>query len=407
MVYTDEDKIDSSGIHTEPYFKPDWSPDLLMSHNYTCHLSFYRSDLLRSLGGMREGFEGAQDYDLVLRCIEKTDKIRHVPRVCYHWRRVPGSTALKYRNKPGAENASIRALCEALQRRGVGGEVTRGLFPGSFRVRRHIESPPLVSIIIPIRDGLDMLRNCLESIWRLTSYDHYEVIIADHGSVEAQTIEHLVDLQKSGRARVLSCPGPFNFSRLNNHAARAASGELLLFLNNDTVVLSRDWLSAMAEHGVRDDVGAVGAKLLYPNGSIQHVGVVTGLGGVAGHPHKYFPKYSRGYSGHIDLIRNFSVVTGACMMTRKKLYEEVGGFEQSLPRAFNDVDYCLKLREKGYLVVYTPYAVLTHLESASRGFSLDAYEVNAMKKRWGETLLRDPYYNPNLTLDREDLSLRP
>ncbi len=407
ICYTDEDKVDSKGIHSEPYLKPDWSPDLLLSHNYMCHLIFYRHSLLKSVGGLRPGFDGAQDYDLVLRMTEKSDRIVHVPRICYHWRKTSGSTAVRYSNKPDAENATLKALSETMDRRGVRAEVSKGIFAGSFRVRRILENKPLVSVLIPSRDSPDLIRHCTQSIWSKTSYDNYEILVADNGSSDQDTLDYLAEMSQAGRIRVMHCPGLFNFPELNNRAAEQARGEVLILLNNDIEVVSPGWIEAMLEHGQRPEVGAVGAKLLYPDGSIQHAGVVTGLGGVAGHSHKYYPKYSRGYCGHIDLVRNYSAVTAACMMVRKSVYRKLGGMDaKALPRAFNDVDFCLRIRKEGYLIVYTPYAVLYHLESVSRGFMIEGFEIDAIKKKWGDSLLHDPYYNPNLTLDREDFSLR-
>jgi len=408
LVYTDEDKVDTLGEHADPYFKPDWSPDLFLSHNYLCHFVVLRKTLFDALDGFRADFEGAQDYDLLLRATERTDRIVHVPRICYHWRMIRGSTATRYDNKPNAERATFRALEEALERRGTKGTVSRGIFAGSFRVHRELPTRPLVSVLIPTRDGLPFLRNCLSSLMSRTSYANYDVLVADNGSEEEAMADYLAFEEKEGRLRVISCPGPFNFPALNNRLAQEAKGEVLLLLNNDTEVLSPGWMEAMLEHALRKEVGAVGAKLLYRDGTIQHAGVVLGIGGgVAGHSHKYFSKYTHGTNGHIDLIRNYSAVTGACLMMRKKVYEEVGGLDaEHLPRAFNDVDLCLKLREKGYLIVYTPYAVFYHHESASRGFVVEGFEIDAILRKWKKALRADPYYNPNLTLDREDFGLR-
>jgi len=414
MIYSDEDKLSLQGSRCEPFFKPDWSPDMFLSYMYTCHLGVYRADLVRQIGGFREGYEGSQDYDLVLRLSEQTDRIYHIPRILYHWRKLPGSTASLYQNKSLAEKNAQKALREALRRRGIEGEVLKGLFPGSFRIKRAILGNPLVSIIIPTRDRLTALKRCLDSIRDRTSYRNYEIILVNNGSKEADTLAYLGQLRRQENIQVLDHPIPFNYSALNNWGVGFARGDHLLFLNNDTEVINGEWLEALLEHSQRPEVGAVGAKLLFPNNTLQHAGVILGLGlidgrppGIAGHSHKYLRDSSHGYFGIPHIIRNYSAVTAACMMMRKEVFYEVGGFDaEHLPIAFNDVDLCLRLRERGYLIVYTPFAVLYHHESASRGYGLDPQEINYMQRRWGDRLLNDPYYNPNLTLEREDFGLR-
>jgi GT2 family glycosyltransferase len=401
ILYSDEDKLDPSGRRFDPFFKPGWSPDLMLSLMYTCHLTVCRRDLVEAVGGFRPGFEGSQDYDLWLRMTERTEKIAHVPLVLYHWRQVPGSTAVDTANKSYAHERSRRAIGEALARRGVDGVVEDGPVPTSFRVVRRLASEPTVSVIIPTRDRVDLLARAVEGVEKRTDYRNVEVIIVDNGSSEPETLEYL----RATPHRVIRDDGPFNFSRLNNEAAAAARGDLLLLLNNDTEPLERGWLRAMVEHGVRPQVGVVGAKLLYPSGKVQHAGVVLGIGGVAGHGHKYSPGNASGYYHAADLIRNFSAVTGACLLVRRSVFEELGGLdERNLAVAFNDVDFCLRARERGYLVVWSPHALLTHFESESRGFDLNPREIDYMIARWGETLIRDPYYSPNLTLVHEDFS---
>lgn len=410
LIYSDEDKISSQGKKIEPYFKPDWSPDLFLSYNYICHFTVCRKRILDGIKGFRKGFEGSQDYDLLLRITEKTDKIFHIPRVLYHWRQIEGSTATVHKEKISHVENSIRALEEALKRRKIEAEVEKGInfdrFE-SYRVRRKLEGSPLVSIIIPMRDMVSFLERNLRSIEKKTEYKNYEIIIVDNESREKETHDYFETIRKKGNVRIIEFRGEFNFSKVNNFAVTQAEGEHILFLNNDIEVISGGWLAAMLEQSMREEVGAVGAKLIFPNNTIQHAGTVLGLGGVAGHSHKHLPAESNGYFGALNVIRNYSAVTAACMMTRKKVFEEVGGFDEiHLSVAFNDVDLCLKIREKGYLIVYTPYAVLYHYESRSRGYDLNPGEIMYMKNRWGKVLFSDPYYNPNLTFDSEDFRIK-
>lgn len=414
MIYSDENKIDINGKRSEPYFKPDWSPDLFLSNMYTCHFGVYRKKIIDEIGGFRKGYEGSQDYDLVLRFAERTDKIYHIPKILYHWRKIPNSTAVRYEAKGYADTNARKALEDSLERRKINGEVLLGKFPSSFRIKRDIIGTPRVSIIIPTKDHIDVLRKCIESIEKKTSYKNYEIIIIDNNSKDHQTIDYLETISKAPNIRTLKYEDSFNFSAINNFTARNSNGEYLLFLNNDTEVISDEWLSAMLEHSQRKEVGAVGGMLLYPNGTIQHAGVIIGLGGVAGHSHKYIPKDNPGYMLRPHLVHNLSAVTAACMMLRKDVFEEVGGFDENLAVAFNDVDLCLKIREKGYLIVYTPYAELYHHESLSRGYEDNPEkqkrflkEVKYIREKWKQVINKgDPYYNPNLTLEREDFSIR-
>ena len=405
MIYSDEDKITVDGIRCEPFFKPDWSPDLFFSHMYTCHFGVYRRSIVDKIGGFRKGFEGSQDYDLVLRFIEKTERIYHIPKILYHWRKIPGSTAEKYDAKD-SDTASLKALNEAIKRRSIEGIVEKGLQMGTFRVRRRIVNNPLISIIIPTKDKLEFLTKCIDSINKKTEYPNYEILIVDNKSVESTTKDYLKSIDGKDHCRVVSYDAPFNFSAINNEASKEAKGEILLFLNNDTEVISSEWLSAMLEFAQRKETGAVGAKLIYRNNTIQHAGILLGVGGIANHAFYQFPISKNSYFSQGDVIRNYSAVTGACMMIRKSLFEEMRGFDEvNCPIAFNDVDLCLRLREKGYLNVYTPYAVLYHYEAASRGYKRDP-EAEYIKKRWGYLIENDPYYNPNLSRDRFDFSLR-
>ncbi|HTY91172.1 MAG TPA: glycosyltransferase [Methanocella sp.] len=420
MIYSDEDKIDIGGNRSSPFFKPDWSQDTFLSYMYTCHVGVYRKKLVDEIGGFREGFEGSQDYDLTLRIIEKAGKICHVPKVLYHWRTTPGSTATDLDKKGYAHTAGEKAITDYLRRNGIDAVVEEGAWPTSYRVKRKILYSPLVSVIIPTRDNVDVLRRCIDSIIGKTDYKNFEIIVVNNDSKDKETYGYFEELREKNIARVLEYDHPFNFSAINDMAAKAARGDVLLFLNNDMEVIDPGWLSAMLEHAQRKEVGAVGCKLLYPNGMVQHAGVILGLTGgvvekgVAGHSHKWYIGPEHGYFGRVDLIQDVSAVTAACMMVRRDVFEEVGGFDENLSIAFNDVDLCLKIRRKGYLIVYTPYASLYHHESYSRGYEdtpekIERFEkeVKLVRGRWGGVIdAGDPYYSPNLTLDREDFSIK-
>ncbi len=403
VVYSDEDKLDEAGRRVEPFFKPEWSPDLFLSMNYLNHLTAIRRAVVEAAGGPRDGFEGSQDYDLLLRVTEHTQRMGHVPRVLYHWRKVEGSEAAQRGVKGYAQASAMRALGEALARRGIDGRVESSR-PGLYSVRYAIRGEPLVSIIMPTRDKPDVLRACVESLERKTTWPRWELLIVDNGSADPRALELLETLGR--RHRVLRDPRPFNWSALNNAAAREARGEHLLFLNDDVEVLAPDWLESMIEHAQRPEVGAVGARLLYPDGRVQHAGVVLGLGSLAGHAFKHVTGDEPGYAWLGHVVRDVSAVTGACMLVPRGHFEAVEGFEERLPVAYNDVDLCLKLRERGLLVVYTPFARLVHHESATRG-ALDPPEDQALvKARWSAALHDDPYYSPHLTRDREDFAIR-
>jgi len=408
LIYSDEDKKDLNGRRVEPFFKPDWSPDLLLSMNYVSHLSVVRKSLIDRVGGLRLGFEGSQDYDFILRVTELTDKIGHVPKPLYSWRKVRGSAAASVETKPYARESAKKALCEAFNRRNLKGKVLDG-FGGYYRVRYAIHGAPSVSIIIPTKDKVELLRCCIESIESKTSYKNYEIIIIDNNSTDPGTIVYL----ESIRHRVVKFDEPFNFSKINNFGVKYAKGEHLLFLNNDIEVADEHWLDAMLEHSQRPEVGMVGGLLLYPRSSashtprtIQHAGVIIGVGGVAGHAFKYLSVDRPNYFNLHRIIRDCSAVTAACAMIRRSVFEDLGGFDENLKVAFGDIDLCLRIREKGYRVVYTPYAVLHHHECATRGKLHPSEDEAYMINRWRETFSKgDPYYNPNLTLLREDYSL--
>ncbi len=409
LIYSDEDKIDQSGSRCRPFFKPDWNPELLLGQNYISHLGIYRCALLREIGGFREGYEGAQDYDLALRCAEKLHhaQIRHIPRVLYHWRMVEGSVAAAAAAKPYAPEAARRAIANHLLRTNVAGQVVA--CPENLEWHRVIydlpDPLPLVSVIIPTRDQLELLETCIASLRQHTDYSPLEIIVVDNDSVDAQTRDYLSSLAKEANTRVVSAPGKFNFSRLINCGAKEAEGEILVFLNNDIETNETGWLREMVSHAARGAVGAVGARLWFPNGTLQHGGVITGLAGVASHAFHRFPREPVAQLNRTFILtQNYSAVTAACMAMRKEVFKSVQGFDEELPSNFNDVDFCLRLGERGWQIVWTPYANLIHHESASRGIGPLAHnarfqeELHWMIARWGDRLLCDPFYSPNLSL---------
>jgi GT2 family glycosyltransferase len=409
LIYSDEDKISDSGSRYDPYFKPDWNPDLLTSQNMICHLGVYRTTLVRKIGGFREGYEGAQDWDLALRMTEciPPSNIRHVPFVLYHWRAISGSTSIGHGEKSYASTAGKKALVDHFARIRTGAEVIP-LASGYFRTRYTIKSPvPLVSIIIPTRNGAILLMNCINSILEKTCYSAFEIVVIDNQSEEQDTVDYLKYLEHEKIAKVIRYDAPFNYSSINNYAVRYCTGSILCLLNNDIEVISPDWLDEMVSHASRLEIGAVGSMLYYPDDTIQHAGIVLGTGGVAGHPYSGFPRGTSGYIHRACLTQNVSAVTGACLVVRKEVFQEAGGLDEiNLPVAFNDVDFCLRLLEKGYRNLWTPFAELYHHESATRGYE-DTPEkqlrfrkdIAYMQSRWGELLTHDPAYNPNLTLD--------
>jgi len=417
LWYSDEDKITENGERYEPYFKSDWNPDLLLSHNLVTHLAVYRTDLLREIGGLRQGFEGAQDYDLVLRMATKlhAHEVFHIPRVLYHWRAVAGSTAHRGDEKPYAIIAARNAIGEYLAQRGAADALITESpeVMGAIRVQYQLcAPPPLVSLIIPTRNCRDLLHTCVESILATTEYSHYEILVVDNESDDPATLAYFEELEQRGAARIIPYPHPFNYADMNNQAADHARGEVLGFLNNDLEVINRGWLTEMVSHVMRSEIGAVGARLWYPDNTLQHGGVILGIGGVAGHSHKGWPKGDVGYFGRAALVQNFCAVTGACMVVRKENFVRLQGFDaENLKVAFNDVDFCLRLHEHGFRNLWTPYAELYHHESASRGYE-DTPEKIArfekerqyMKKRWANFLLMDPAYSPNLTLETQDFA---
>jgi glycosyltransferase involved in cell wall biosynthesis len=409
LIYSDEDKIDQSGARCCPFFKPDWNPELLLGQNYVSHLGIYRRALLGEIGGFREGYEGSQDYDLSLRCSEKlqSHQIMHIPRVLYHWRMVEGSAAALSEAKPYAANAARRAIADHLQRTNIDGAVVPcPENPEWHRVIYHLRSPlPLVSIIIPTRDQAALLQRCLTSIREKTDYGPIEIVIVDNGSTTPETHAFLHDVARDPRIQIVADGAEFNFSRLINRGVRIARGEILALVNNDIETEKSSWLREMVSHAIRPEVGAVGARLWYSDGTLQHAGVVLGLHGVASHAFQRFPAQPVSPMNRtFALSQNYSAVTAACMVLRKTIFDDVGGFDENLPNNFNDVEFCLRLRARGWQIIWTPYADLIHHESASRGRDFGSAEhaqllreTAYMHEKWGEQLWRDPFYSPNLS----------
>ncbi len=417
FIYSDEDKLEMDGSHSDPHFKPDFAPDMFLSQNYMSHLGIIKKELIDKVGGFTVGLEGAQDYDLYLKILEHTNKVHHISKVLYHWRKIPGSTAADFDDKSYAQEAGIKSLENALNRRNIDAKVLNGKYPGTYRVKYKLVNNPLVSIIIPFKDKPELLTMCIESILEKTTYKNFEVIGISNNSEEKITFDEMDRLESlDNRIKFYEYNVPFNYSDINNHAVETyAKGEQILLLNNDIEIITADWIEALLEFSQRENIGVVGAKLYYPNDTIQHAGVIIGIGGVAGHSHKYFPMNYPGYFSRLNIIQNLSTLTAACLMVKKKIYFEADGLNQEeLKIAFNDVDFCLRAREQGYLNIFTPYCEAYHHESISRGHEDTeekqerfSKEVKYMQNRHSDILENgDPYYNKNLTLDREDFSLR-
>ena len=402
LIYSDHDLLGEDGRRQSPRFAPDWSPELLLSYMYIRHLKVYRADLVKAVGGFRPGFEGSADYDLALRLVERTEKVRHIPRILYHWRAARGSIARATSTKPYSVEAGRRALEDAVARRSIAATVEQPTFArqarvGIYRLRFSRVRDIPVTIVIPTRDRLDLLRDCIESIEQRTTCRAYRILIVDNDSREPRALEYLA----RSKHAVLRSPGPFNFSALVNRGVTAVRTEYFVLLNNDTTVIAPEWLEELLGYGELPGVGAVGGKLLYPDGRIQHAGVVLGMHGLAGHVFRSRVDTTAPleYGAYAHVARNYAAVTAACMLSRTSVFAEVGGFnEHDLAVAWNDVDYCLRLHERKYRVVFTPYALLHHRESQSRdGEVKDPGEIAYMKRRWKLLIDRDPYYNPNLS----------
>jgi len=414
FLYSDEDKIsEDSKKFFDPHFKPDFSPDMLRSYNYICHLCVIKKNLLDKVGYFREGFEGSQDYDLFLRCTEQARRIVHIPKILYHWRSTQESVSRNSNAKPYAFESAKKALKEHLQRLNLKGDVFHAETLGCYRIKYEIFNFPKVSIIIPNKDHKDDLEKCVNSILK-SIYKNYEIIIVENNSVEKSIFDYYDYLKNTySFINILEWNKPFNYAAINNFAVKCAKGDVLLFLNNDIEIINEDWIEEMLMYIQRNDVGVVGAKLYYPDNTIQHAGVIIGINKTAEHAFKYFPYDANGYYMRLKIVHNLSAVTGALLMTKKSIFNEVSGFDEEYAVAFNDIDYCLKVRQKQYLVVFTPYAKAYHFESKSRGYEYTPEsfarfnkEAERFKSKWHSILTEgDPYYNPNLTLRKTDFSI--
>lgn len=416
FIYTDEALFhdipsDAFGYH----YKPDFAPDTLRACNYICHFTSFSKSLLEKVGRYRPECNGSQDFDMVLRLTEKAEKIVHIPKVLYYWRAHKGSVAEDVSAKPYVIEAGKRAIHDHLQRIGLKGEALDSVIPSMYRMRYEIEGTPLVSILIPNYEHKADLEKCLNSIYGKSTYQNFEIIVIENNSTSQEIFSYYEEIQmKWSNLKVVVWDGPFNFPAINNHGAQFASGQHLLLLNNDTEVISPDWIQEMLMYSQRKDVGAVGAKLYYPDGTIQHAGIGMGLFGSAAHLHRNLPRNCRGYMGRLIFAQNLSGVTGACVMIRREVWDEIGGLDEIFVVAFNDVDLCMRIRDAGYLIVWTPFAELYHYESKSRGLEDTPEkkkrfdnEVRIFQARWAKELAAgDPYYNPNLPLDREDFGLK-
>lgn len=415
VLYSDEDKIDMAGKkYFEPNFKPDFNIDLLCSMNYICHLFVVKKEIIDSVGMLRSEYDGAQDHDFILRCTEVAEHIHHIPKVLYHWRCHIESTAANPESKLYAFEAGRKAVEEHYKRVGIPAKVEHSNFYGMFRTKYCWKEKPLISIIIPNKDHIEDLKKCMDSIDEKSTYRNYEFVIVENNSTEEETFVYYKQIEKRENVQVIYYEGGFNFSKINNFGVQYAKGEYLLLLNNDTEIIAPECLEELLGYCMRDDVGIVGAKLCYPDDTIQHAGVVIGFGGMAGHAFIESSRYDIGYMGRIMCAQDYSAVTAACMMTKKSVFERVDGLTEKLVVAFNDIDYCLKVRGMNKLVVYNPYAELYHYESKSRGLEdtperIERFngEVALFTERWENILIEgDPYYNPNLTLDKADFSLK-
>lgn len=415
IVYTDEDKVTSDlSERYQPNFKPDFNLDLLRSNNYICHLLVVKKTLVQEVGGQKKEFDGAQDHEFLFRCVEKAKGIEHIPKVLYHWRVHKASTADNPLSKKYAYDAGKRAVTEHIRRCGEEAEVTDTLFPGFYRAKYQVTGEPLVSIIIPNKDEKETLKKCLDSIKEKSTYHNYEIIIVENNSTSQEIFDYYKEIDGRDGIRVVYWKSGFNYSALNNFGFTFAKGDYILCLNNDVTVITPDWLERMIGQCQRKEVGIVGVKLYYPDDTIQHAGVIIGIGGVAGAMFVGMARERSGYLRKAILQQDLSAVTAACMMVDRKAWEAAGGFNEDLAVAFNDIDFCLKVRREGYLVVYEPNVELYHYESKSRGYedTLEKQkrflsEINYMKAHWSEILTKgDPYYNENFSLNTCNYTLR-
>ncbi len=416
ILYSDEDKINENGFHEQAYFKPDWCPDSFLARNYFGHFVCIKKQLLTQIGEFRIGFEGAQDYDLLLRATEQAKQIIHIPNILYHWRMHPASTAVNEEAKPYAFNAGVKALEEALTRRQVKGSVSiiDGL-PGFYHVNYHIEHYDKVSILMPTKNNEELCEVALQSIFNKTTYPNFEIILIDNNSDTESFFAWVKQWKEKEpeRFKYVRDEGGFNFSRLMNVGSKLAIGKYLLLLNNDTEVIAPEWMENMVKMAQRKSIGVVGSKLIYPNETIQHAGVIIGLGGIAGHTFVGFPREASGYFHYLKCVNNYAAITAACCMVRKEIFDEVNGFNEALAVEFNDIDFCLKVKTKGYDNVYLPLVELYHYESISRGHphkNKKAYQqhlndVKYFESQWKHYIEHDPCYNPHLSLIFTDFRL--
>ena len=418
-VYTDEATFTSPNLDDliVLHFKPDYSPDNLRANNYICHFSMFDADLLKKTGLFRPEYDGSQDHDMILRLTEEAKHVCHIPKILYYWRSHPNSVAADIGAKTYAIDAAKRAVHDHMRDYyGIEVEVesTRA-FPTIFQIKYPINGEPLISIVIPNKDHVEDLRRCITSIEKKSTWKNYEIVVVENNSVEQSIRDYYKELESDPKVKIVTYEGGFNYSSINNMGVKETKGEYLLFLNNDTEVISPDWMEQLLMYAQRKDVGAVGAKLYYADNTIQHAGVVIGLGAhrSAGHTHYKMPREHLGYMGRLCYAQDVTAVTGACLMVKKSIYEEVDGLDESFTISLNDVDLCLKIREKGYLNIFTPFAELYHYESKTRGMEegekLRRYERECahFRDKWKEQLdAGDPYYNPNFSLDYSDFTLR-
>ena len=414
FIYSDEALFDTDW--TNPivaHFKPDFSYYYLTNCNYICHLACMKRSIFTMMGGLQSSYDGAQDHDLFLKVTEQPGvKIHHIPKVLYYWRVHAQSTSGGVGAKPYVTQNAIKALDDHLARIGVQGKAVEGKFGSTYKIDYTLTSQPLVSIIIPNKDQVPVLTKCIDSLYEKTAYKNFEVLVVENNSTEPETFEYYGKIQKEhSNLKVLYYKGGFNFSAINNFAAAQAKGEMYLLLNNDIEIISENWLGEMVSLALQKNVGIVGAMLYYPNDTVQHAGVITGLGGFAGHSHKYHPRGKSGYMFRLSCVQNLSCVTAANLLVTKQAFDAAKGLDEEFTVAFNDVDFCLRIRDMGWQVLFTPYAECYHHESISRGSDKKGEkkerfegERNRLKGRFGASLLRDPFYNPNLTLDMEDFS---
>lgn len=401
LVYTDEDKVFENNTYGGPFYKSDWNYPLMLSSMYTCHFSVYRKSIIDEIGGFQEGFDGSQDYDLALKFIEKTKNIKHISEILYHWRITPDSTSMSIVNKPEARINAVRALSNHLNRLGRKAIVAAGPHQGHYDIRYILDNKPKVSIIVPFKDKTNLLKNLIETI-SITDYTNYEILLVDNRSKSKEMKDFLKKVSNNKKIKIIKYSKEFNFSAINNYAVENfVKSKFILFLNSDIEIMHPEWLDRMMQQFIRPEVSAVGAKLLYLDHRIQHAGIFVGVSGIAGHSHKLMWDWDPGYFSRPHLCQDITAVTGACMLIKKSDFMKVGGFEKKLPKAFNDIDLCLKLRAIGKSIVYTPYARLYHHESITRGLDnmndpdfIDA--IGYMGNKWNIASFKDPFYNPNL-----------